>query len=80
MYKGERLNTVSHLIGAALSLAGLVILTINASTQGDPWKIVSSSVYGVTFAALYFFLPSITQVEAERNPFFEELITALFIF
>lgn len=55
MYKGERLNTASHFIGAALALAGLVILVVKASEQGDPWKIVSFSVYGVTLAALYFF-------------------------
>ncbi len=55
MYKGERLNTASHFVGAALALAGLVILVVQASVQGDPWKIVSFSVYGVTLAALYFF-------------------------
>ena len=55
MYKGERLNTVSHFFGAALALAGLVILVVQASAQGDPWKIVSFSVYGVTLAVLYFF-------------------------
>jgi len=55
MYKGERLNTASHFIGAALALAGFVILVVQATTQGDPWKIVSFSVYGVTLIALYFF-------------------------
>jgi hemolysin III len=55
MYEGERLNTVSHFIGAALALAGLVILVVKASAQGDPWKIVSFSVYGFTLATLYFF-------------------------
>lgn len=55
MYRGERLNTVSHFIGAALALAGLVVLVARASAQGDPWKIVSFSVYGVTLVALYFF-------------------------
>jgi hemolysin III len=55
MYKGERLNTASHLIGAALALAGLVILVVQACAQGDPWKIVSFSVYGATLVALYFF-------------------------
>jgi hemolysin III len=55
MQSDERLNTASHFIGAALALAGLVILVVHASAQGDPWKIVSFSVYGITLTALYFF-------------------------
>jgi hemolysin III len=53
MSRGERLNMITHLIGAALALAGLVILVVRASLQGDPWKIVSFSVYGFALAALY---------------------------
>lgn len=55
MDRGERLNMITHLIGAALALAGLVILVVRASLQGDPWKIVSFSVYGFALAALYLF-------------------------
>jgi hemolysin III len=55
MFRGERLNMITHLIGAALALAGLVILVVRASLQGDPWKIVSFSVYGFALAALYVF-------------------------
>lgn len=55
MQSEERLNTVSHFIGAALALAGLVNLVAQASAKGDPWKIVSFSVYGVTLTALYSF-------------------------
>jgi len=53
MDREERLNTITHLFGAALALAGLVVLVVLASLQGDPWKIVSFSVYGVTLTALY---------------------------
>lgn len=55
MYKGERLNGISHLIGAAGALAGLVVLVVLAARQGDPWKIVSFSIYGVTLLMLYVF-------------------------
>ncbi len=55
MYRGERLNSISHLIGAGLALAGLVILVVHASRQGDPWKIVSFSVYGASLLVLYSF-------------------------
>jgi hemolysin III len=55
MYKGERLNSISHLIGAAAALSGLANLVVFASFQGDPWKIVSFSVYGFSLVLLYVF-------------------------
>ena len=53
MYHGERFNGISHLIGAALALAGLVVLVAFASLQGDPWKITSFSIYGASLFLLY---------------------------
>jgi len=53
MYHGERFNSISHLVGAALALAGLVVLVMFASLQGDLWKIVSFSIYGSTLFLLY---------------------------
>ena len=53
MYKGEWFNSISHLIGAVAALVGLVIVVVEASLQGDPWKIVSFSVYGATLFSLY---------------------------
>jgi len=53
MYPGERFNSISHLIGAITALAGMVVLVVMAAKQGDPWKIVSFSVYGATLFFLY---------------------------
>jgi len=53
MYHGERFNGISHLVGAALALAGLVVLVMLASLQGDLWKIVSFSIYGASLFLLY---------------------------
>jgi len=53
MKKGEQFNSITHLIGAAAALAGLVVLVVAASRQGDPWKIVSFSIYGATLLLLY---------------------------
>ncbi|HOB62019.1 MAG TPA: hemolysin III family protein [Candidatus Competibacteraceae bacterium] len=53
MYKGERFNSISHLIGAVAALVGLVVVVVIAARQGDPWKIVSFSVYGATLFSLY---------------------------
>ena len=53
MYEGERFNSISHLIGAIAGLAGLVVLVVDASYNGDAWKIVSFSIYGSTLLFLY---------------------------
>ena len=53
MYPGERFNSISHLIGAVAALIGLVIVVVVAARQGDPWKIVSFSIYGATLLLLY---------------------------
>jgi len=55
MYKDEKFNSISHLIGAALALAGLAVLVVSASLKGDPWRIVSFTVYGTTLFVLYLF-------------------------
>jgi hypothetical protein len=51
--EGERLNTLTHAIGAGLSVAALVCMVVYASAWGDAYKIVSVSVYGATLIALY---------------------------
>ena len=53
MYYGERFNSISHIIGAMAALAGLVIIVVEAASNGDPWKIVSMSIYGATLFLLY---------------------------
>ncbi|NUN04159.1 MAG: hemolysin III family protein [Bdellovibrio sp.] len=53
MYQGERFNSITHLIGAALSVAGTSVLITLASVQGDAWKIVATSVYGGILVLLY---------------------------
>jgi hemolysin III len=53
MYKGERFNGISHLIGTVLAIVGLVVLVVRAATEGDPWKVVSFSLYGSTLVILY---------------------------
>ncbi len=55
MYHGEKLNTLTHLLGAVIALAGLVILVVFASLKGDVWRIVSFSIYGASLFLLYLF-------------------------
>ncbi|WP_026075939.1 PAQR family membrane homeostasis protein TrhA [Noviherbaspirillum massiliense] len=53
MYYGERFNSISHLAGAALAATGAVLLIVFAARLGDPWKIVSFSIYGTMLLGLY---------------------------
>jgi hemolysin III len=55
MYYGEKFNAWTHLVGALLALAGAVMLVVMAAHGGDPWKLVSVSIYGVTLVLLYSF-------------------------
>ncbi len=73
MYPDERLNSISHLIGTALALAGLVVLVVHAARLGDPWKIVSFSVYGVTLVALYFFSALYHSTQGKARTIFQTL-------
>ena len=49
----EIFNSVTHGIGAFLSIAALVILVAFASIRGDAWRIVSFSIYGFSLFFLY---------------------------
>jgi len=53
MYYGEKLNSISHLVGATLALVGLGALLTVAIQSRDPWIIFSFSVFGVTLVLLY---------------------------
>ena len=53
MYKGERFNSISHLVGASLALAGSAVLVTIAAMGGDTRRTVSYSVYGTTLFLLY---------------------------
>lgn len=55
MYKEERFNSVTHMIGAAAAIAGTAALIVAGARQGDPWKIASFSIYGASLISLYLF-------------------------
>ncbi len=51
---GEKIaDSVTHGIGAVLSIAALVILVVISSRIGDNWRIVSFSIYGASLFILY---------------------------
>lgn len=52
--RGEEItNTVTHIVGGALGIAGLVLCVTFAALRHNLYGIVSSAVYGVSLVALY---------------------------
>ncbi len=49
----DRANSLTHAVGAGIFVAGLALIIVLASLTGDPWKIVSVSIYGATLVILY---------------------------
>jgi hemolysin III len=53
MYYGEKLNSISHLVGSVFSLVALgALLTISLQT-GDPIIVLGFTIFGLTLVLLY---------------------------
>ncbi len=70
----ERLNFLTHAMGLLLSIAGLSTLVISSSLMGDPWKIVSFSIFGASMVFLYL---SSSLYHLEKDPKKKELFHVL---
>jgi hemolysin III len=53
MYYGERLNSISHLVGAVFALIGLGALLAVSIQLRDPWMVASFTVFGLSLVLLY---------------------------
>lgn len=73
MYAGERMNSITHLTGAVAAAVGTTVLVVLASRQGDPWKIVSFSVYGATLILLYLASTLYHSVHGRSKQLFQKL-------
>ena len=73
MYRGERFNGYSHLIGALLALGGAVVLVVLAALKADAWKIVSFAIYGATLVLLYGFSTAYHSTRGKLKDFFQKL-------
>jgi len=49
----ELANTVTHGVGAVLSVAGLVGLVVTSARFGDVWQVVSTAIFGTTMVLMY---------------------------
>ncbi len=49
----ELANCLTHGLGVALSVAGLVLMVFFSSRFGDAWHVVSTAIFGATLVLLY---------------------------
>jgi hemolysin III len=69
---GEEIaHSITHGVGALLSIAGLAVLVTLSAMYGDAWHIVSSCIYGFTLILLY---SSSTLYHAVTKPDIKELL------
>jgi hemolysin III len=66
----ERLNSLTHGLGALLSAVGTLVLVLAAAREGDVWKIVSFSIFGASLILLY---SASTFYHASRSPKVREI-------
>ena len=57
--------SVTHGVGAGLSIAGLTLLIVLAAIYGDAWQVVAFSIYGTSLFLLYL---ASTLYHAIQNP------------
>ena len=72
--KEEIANSVTHGIGAGLSVAGLTLLVALAAIYGDVWRVVSFSIYGSSLVILYL---ASTLYHSFQNPRIKRMLRVL---
>ena len=66
-------NSISHLVGVFLAVAGVsVMMTLAVLTQ-DPWKIASCAVFGAMTIFLYGFSTIYHSIKGVSKAFFQKL-------
>lgn len=73
MHKGERLNSVTHLLGTLGALVGGLVLVVPALMEGDIWKTVSFAVYSLSLLLLYLFSTLYHSSRGPRKALFRQL-------
>ena len=67
MCYGEKFAAWTHSVGTVVAIPIVAVLFVLATTGGDPWKIVSVSIYGATLILLYSFSTLYHSVLVEDN-------------
>jgi len=70
----ELANSITHGVGLALSMVGLIVLVVLSVTRGDAWHIAGCTIFGVTLVLLY---SASTFYHAVRAPRFRRILKIL---
>lgn len=70
----ELVNTITHGVGLALSIAGLCLMLVVAVSRGTAWHIVGCTVYGVSLILLY---SASTLYHSARDPRWKTALRAV---
>ena len=74
MYHGEKLNSITHLVGAVLSVVGAAILLTVAVMHHRHWDIiVSFAIYSLTLVMLYTFSTLYHSFQGRHKEIFQRL-------
>lgn len=73
MYYGEKFNSISHLVGVFLAVAGVSVMMTLAALTKDPWKITSCAIFGATTIFLYGFSTLYHSISGPSKKFFQHL-------
>lgn len=73
MYYGEKFNSISHLVGVFLAVAGVSVMMTLAALTKDPWKITSCAIFGATTIFLYGFSTLYHSIQGPSKKFFQNL-------
>ncbi len=73
MYKGEKFNSISHLVGAMLAVSGASVMVTLASVSGDVWKIVGTSIFGSMLVLLYAISTLYHSLQGRAKVIFQKL-------
>ncbi|MFZ3231169.1 MAG: hemolysin III family protein [Pseudobdellovibrio sp.] len=73
MYKGEKFNSISHLLGVVLAFIGATALLTIAINKGDIWRIVGFSIYGFMLILLYSVSTIYHSVKGRLKDIFRQL-------
>ncbi len=73
MYKGERFNSITHLLGSIAAVIGLVALIVVTSRRGEVLPLLSVIVYGSTLVLLYLFSTLNHSLRGKAKDVFQKL-------
>ena len=66
----EIVNSLLHLVGAALGIAALAILVVLSAEQRDTYKVVGCTIFGITLILMY---SASALYHAVRKPFWKRI-------